>query len=138
EIYFEKDFYENLAFDVGIRYEQEVINYDGISFTTKRSLAIVDLIYYMTFMREYISDSRFYLAAGFGYGYSNTSTTGLEQSGPVSLLPTVKAGITLPFNGTWEFLFDGAFEALNTRETQEDGRVQTTTQTNFKVGFGLR
>lgn len=138
EVYFERDFYENLAFDVGFRYEQEVINYDGASLTTKRNLIIADLIYYMTFLRQYISESRFYLAAGFGYGLSNTTTTGLEQSGPVSLLPTVKAGISLPFNETWEFLFDGAFEAMNTRETQEGGRIQTTTQTNFKVGFGLR
>lgn len=138
EVYFEKDFYENLAFDVGLRYEQEVVNYTGASLTTKRSLLIADLIYYMTFFREYISGGRFYLAAGLGYGLSNTTTTGLEQSGPVSLLPTVKAGVTLPFNETWEFLFDGAFESLNTRETQEGGRVQTTTQTNFKVGFGLR
>jgi hypothetical protein len=50
----------------------------------------------------------------------------------------VKAGVSLPFNETWEFVMDGAFESLNTSEEQEGGTVQTTTQTNFKVGFGLR
>jgi hypothetical protein len=54
------------------------------------------------------------------------------------LLPAVKIGLTLPFNETWEFLSDGAFESLQTKEEQEGGNVQTTTQTNFKFGFGLR
>lgn len=138
EVYYERDFYGPLAFDIGLRYEREVINYEGASLTTKRSMAIADIIYYMNFFREYISGGRFYLAGGLGYGLSNTTTTGLEQSGPVSLLPAVKMGVSLPFNETWEFLFDGAFESLSTREEQEEGKVQTTTQTNFKVGFGLR
>ena len=47
-------------------------------------------------------------------------------------------GASLPFNDTWEFLIDGAFESLNTSEEQEGGRTQVTNQTNFKVGFGLR
>jgi hypothetical protein len=138
EVYYEKDFYENLAFDAGLRYEREVINYTGASLVTKRNMAIVDLIYYFNGLRDYIAGGKFYIAAGIGYGLSNTSTVGLSQSGVVSLLPTVKAGINLPFNEEWEFLTDGAFESLSTREEQESGRVQTTTQTNFKVGFGLR
>jgi hypothetical protein len=139
EVYFEKDLYYNLAFDVGLRYEREVINLEGASFLTKRSMAIVDLIYYFDGLRDYISGGRFFLGAGLGYVLSNTSTVGLSQSGPVSMLPTVKAGVSLPFNNdNWEFVFDTAFESLNTREEQESGRIQTTTQTNFKVGFGLR
>ena len=138
EMYFERDFYGNFAFDIGLRYEQEVVNYDGASFVTKRSLVIGDILYYFDSLRDFISGGKFYLGAGLGYGLSNTSTVGLKQSGPVSLLPTVKAGVSLPFNDTWEFLFDSAFESLNTREEQESGRIQTTTQTNFKVGFGLR
>jgi hypothetical protein len=50
----------------------------------------------------------------------------------------VKLGVALPFNDTWEFISDGAFESLQTSEEQESGRKQTTTQTNFKFGFGLR
>lgn len=138
EVYYEKDLYYGLAFDVGLRYEREVINYDGASLQTKRSMAIVDLLYYFDGLRYYISGGRFYLGAGIGYGLSNTSTVGLSQSGPVSMLPTVRAGISLPFNDEWEFVTDAAFESLNTREEQESGRIQTTTQTNFKMGFGLR
>lgn len=138
EIYYEQDLYGNLAFDVGLRYEQEVINYTGASLITKRNLAIIDLIYYFDFLKDFISGGRFYLAGGLGYGLSNTSTVTLSQTGPVSLLPAVKAGVSLPFNETWEFVMDGAFESLSTSEEQESGTVQTTTQTNFKVGFGLR
>lgn len=138
EIYYERDFLPNLAFDIGFRYEREVINFEGASFLTLRNLAIIDLLYYMKFFPQFFPGSRLYLGLGTGYGLSNTSTVGLEQSGPVALLPAVKAGISVPFNETWEFLFDGAFESLSTREEQESGRVQTTTQTNFKVGFGLR
>lgn len=140
ELYYEKDIpgTGGLAFDIGVRYEQETLNYSGASLVTKRSLVIGDLLYYFSFLRDYISGGRFYLGAGMGYGLSNTSTVGLEQSGVASLLPTVKMGVSLPFNEDWEFITDGAFESLNTREEQEDGRVQTTTQTNFKFGFGLR
>lgn len=138
EIYHERDIYNNLAFDIGVRYEREVINYSGASLITTRNLLIADLIYYFDSLRDYISGGKFFLAAGVGYGLSNTQTVGLEQSGPVVLLPTVKAGVDLPFNDTWSFISDAAFESLNTQEKQEGGRTQTTTQTNFKFGFGLR
>lgn len=137
EIYYEKDIYNSLAFDLGLRYEREVISYPGASLITRRQLLIGDIIYYFDFMREYLK-AKFFIAGGFGYGMSNTTTVGLSQSGPVSLLPVVKLGLTLPFNETWEFITDGAFESLQTSEEQEDGRKQTTTQTNFKFGFGLR
>lgn len=137
EVYFEKDLSESIAFDLGARYEREVVNYTGASLITVRSLAIVDIIYYFNFLREYLN-GRFYLAGGMGYGMSNTSTVGLSQSGPVALLPVVKLGVALPFNETWEFLTDGALESFQTSEKQENNRTQTTTQTNFKFGFGLR
>ena len=137
EIYYERDIRGPLAFDLGLRYEREVINYAGASLITKRSLAIADIIYYFDFMRDYLK-GKFFLAGGLGYGLSNTSTVGLEQSGPVSLLPTVKIGLALPFNDDWQFITDSAFESLQTSEEQEDGTKQTTTQTNFKFGFGLR
>lgn len=138
EIYYEKDLFEHLSFDIGFRYEQEVVNYTSSSFVTKRNLLIADLIYYFDTFKELLSGGRVYLAAGMGYGLSNTSTVGFSQSGPVSLLPTVKLGISMPFNDNWDFLLDGAFESLMTREEQEDGRIQTTNQTNFKTGLGLR
>jgi hypothetical protein len=138
EIYYEQGLYGNLNFDIGLRYEREVINYSGASLLTKRNLLIFDLLYYFDFFRDYVSGGRIFLGIGTGYGLSNTSTVGLSQSGPVSLLPAVRIGLSLPFNQTWEFILDNAFESLSTREEQESGRVQTTTQTNFKVGVGLR
>ena len=137
EVYYERDIYGPIAFDVGFRHEREVINYPGASLITVRTLAIADIIYYFDFMREYLR-AKFFIAAGMGYGLSNTSTVGLSQSGPVGLLPVVKLGVALPFNDTWEFISDGAFESLQTSEEQQSGRKQTTTQTNFKFGFGLR
>ena len=138
EIYYEKGLYGGLAFDVGLRYEQEVANYEGFSYSTIRRLAIIDLVYYFDAMREYLSGGRFYLSGGLGYGISATTTTSLSQSGIVALLPVFKGGLTLPFNETWEFMMDSAFESLNSREEQESGTVQTTTQTNFKIGLGLK
>lgn len=137
EVYFEKDIYYGLAFDVGARYEREVINYAEASYRTRRMLVIADLLYYFDTFREYIK-GRFFIGAGMGYGVSNTVAVGLSQSGQVGILPLMKAGISLPFDDTWEFLMDGAFESLQTKETQESGNEQTTTQTNFKVGIGLR
>lgn len=138
ELYYERDLYGNLAFDVGLRYEQEVINYEATSIITKRNLAIVDLIYYFDFFQQFVTHGKFFIAGGIGYGLSNTSTISLSQSGPVTLMPVIKAGIGLPFSPTWEFIFDIATENLNTREEQQGGIIQTTNQTNFKTGLGLR
>jgi hypothetical protein len=137
EMYYEKDIIYGVALDFGVRYEREVVNYPGASLITKRSLAIVDFLYYFDQLQDLIN-GRVYVGAGVGYGMSNTSTVALSQSGPVLLLPAVKIGLSLPFNEDWEFLSDSAFESLQTNEKQQDGRRQTTTQTNFKFGFGLR
>ncbi|MES2527042.1 MAG: hypothetical protein V4598_08135 [Bdellovibrionota bacterium] len=138
EVYYERPLTPNISFDLGLRYEQEVINYTGVSLTTKRNLAIGDVIYYFDGLKELLGGGKIYIAAGLGYGLSNTETVGLSQSGPVGLLPAVKIGLSLPFSADWDFLLDSAFESLQTREEQEDGRVQTTTQTNLRMGIGLR
>lgn len=138
EIYYEKDLLANLSYDIGLRYEQEVINYSGASLVTKRNILVADLIYYFDFFRDYIAGAKFFLAGGAGFGLSNTSTVGLSQSGQVMLLPAVKMGLNLPLNDDLDFIVDGAFESLNTRERQEDTTVQSTTQTNVKLGIGLR
>ena len=136
ELYYERDFYGPFAFDVGFRYEREVINYTGATLITKRALLITDLLYYFD-VREYFN-GRIFIGAGVGYGLSNTSTTGNSQSGPVGLLPTAKLGLTLPFTDDWEFVGEGALESLQTSEEQQEGRRQTTTQVNSKFGIGLR
>ncbi len=138
EIYYERPLTPNISFDLGLRYEQEVINYTGVSLTTKRNIAIADVIYYFDGLKDLLGGGKIYIAAGLGYGYSSTETVGLSQSGPVGLLPAAKIGLSLPFSTDWDFLLDSAFESLQTREEQEDGRVQTTTQTNLKMGIGLR
>lgn len=138
EIFYERPLTPSLSFDVGLRYEQEVVNYTGVSLETKRNLAIVDLIYYFDEFRELLGGGKIFIGGGLGYGFSNTETVGLSQSGPVALLPTVKIGLSLPFSRDWEFLLESAFESMQTREQQENGKEQSTTQTNLKVGFGLR
>ena len=138
EVYYERPLTPNISFDLGLRYEQEVINYTGVSLTTKRNIAIADVIYYFDGLKDLLGGGKIYIAAGIGYGYSSTETVGLSQSGPVGLLPAAKIGLSLPFSNDWDFLIDSAFESLQTREEQEDGRVQTTTQTNLKMGVGLR
>lgn len=138
EVYYERPITPHFSFDVGLRYEREVVNYTGVSLETQRNLAMANLIYYFDQLDDLLGGGKIFIAGGLGYGYSNTQTTGLSQSGPVALLPAVKLGLSLPFTDDWDFLLDTAFESLNTRETQEGGREQTTTQTNLKVGFGLR
>jgi hypothetical protein len=137
EAYYERDILYGLAFDVGYRYENEVVNYTGATYTTRRSMIIGDLLYYFNNLQDVLT-GRPYVGLGFGYGFSNTQSSAIAQSGPVALLPVAKVGITMPFNDDWEALFDASFESLQTAEKAGNGRSQTTTQTNFKGGFGLR
>lgn len=138
EVYYERPLTPHISFDVGLRYEREVVNYTGVSLVTQRNLAMANLIYYFDQLEDLLGGGKIFLSGGLGYGLSNTKTVGLSQSGPVGLLPAVKLGLSLPFSADWDFLLDTAFESLQTREQQEGGREQSTTQTNLKVGFGLR
>lgn len=136
EIYYERDLGYNFAFDIGLRYDKEVVNYDVSSAITTRALAVADILYYHS-LKQYIN-ARLYGGAGLGYGQSYTESMGVKQSGVVGLLPTVKLGAAFPFNYDWELLTDFAFDSLQTREEQQGGRQLTTTQTNFKTSLGLR
>lgn len=137
EIYYEQDLYKGLAFDIGARYEKEIINYQGIAFTTRRNLLIADILYYFNTLQD-ILRGKLFIALGIGYGVSTTATLGINQSGQVGLLPAARAGINYAINDDWGFVFEVGFESLQTKEVQFDGRDQTTTQTNFKTGIGLR
>ncbi len=137
EIYYEKDLGNHFAFDVGLRFDREAINYQSSSFITNRSMLVVDFLYYFKMLEEYIP-GKFFVALGFGAGYSSTEVEALKQSGTVAMLPGFKAGITYPFNYDWEFLIEAGVESLQTNEQQETGDDQTTTQTNFKSSIGLR
>jgi len=137
DILFERDLFNSFSFDVGLRYEREVVNYEGTSFVTKRNLILADVLYYFRNLQEYIP-GKVFIGLGIGYGISGTSTVGVKQSGQVGLLPAVKAGITYPFDDQFDFIFDLGFESLQTSEEQADATSQTTTQTNFKTAIGLR
>ena len=137
EAYYERDFFYGFSWDAGMRYERESVAYSGATYLTRRSMFVADLIYYFNQFQDTFG-GRIYVAAGMGYGVSNTSATGLSQTGQVALLPSIKAGLTLPFSDEWEFLLDAAFESLQTSEVRENDTRQTTTQTNLKTGFGIR
>lgn len=137
EVYYEQDIIYGFSWDIGLRYEREVVAYPGGSLITTRGLVIADLYYYFDQLQDLIN-GRIYVGGGIGYGQSNTTTVSLSQSGPVALIPAVKMGVDLPFNQDWSFLGDAGVESLQTKEEQEDGRKQSTSQTNFKFTFGLR
>lgn len=138
EVYYEKSFWKNFHYDLGLRYDQEVANYSGFSFETQRLLLVANLVYYMNSLENLIPQGQLFLGGGLGYGFSLTSSTTLTQSGYAALLPNLRAGISLPFNVKWNFLIETALETLSTREKQESGFIQTTSQTNVKFGFGLK
>ncbi len=137
EVYYERDLSFNIAFDVGLRYDSEVLTVPNASYTTKRTMVVADILYYFDQLKDIIKGEIF-VGLGAGWGFSSTETVGLSQSGNAMLLPAVKLGLTLPFNETYEFILDTAFDTIETKESQEDGKVQSTNQTNAKVGIGLR
>jgi hypothetical protein len=134
---FERLFWRNVAWDAGIRYENEVVNVSGGSLTTERLLVVADLLYYFNPM-EHFHGGRIYLGAGTGYGQSSTSSRGVTQSGSAMLMPSGKFGLTLPFSREWDFLTEMAFENLKTDEKLEVPGRQTTNQSNLRIGLGLR
>ncbi len=137
EVYYERDLTHHIAFDVGFRYDSEVLTIPNASYTTKRAMVVADILYYFDQLKDIIK-GEVYVGVGTGWGYSSTETVGLSQSGNAMLLPALKLGISLPFNEDYEFLMDTAFDTIQTKESQESGKVQSTNQTNAKVGIGLR
>lgn len=134
---FERKFHPHFAWDAGLRYEREVVNLAGASLTTQRALLLGDLLFY-TDPFEAFHEARVFVAGGLGFGQSSSSVSGVTQSGSALLLPSAKLGTLLPFNRDWDFVAEVAFETLKTDEKQEAGGRQTTTQSNLRVGLGLR
>lgn len=137
DLVYERLVHPNFAWDLGVRYEREIVNLPAGSLITQRALFVGDLLYYFN-EAEFFYDGRFFIGAGMGFGQSSTSADGLVQSGSAVLLPAVKAGVSLPINKEWDFVAEGAFETLKTSEKLEDNTKQETTQSNLRVGFGLR
>lgn len=137
DLLYERLVHPNFAWDLGVRYEREIVNLPAGSLITQRALFVGDLLYYFN-EAEFFYDARFFIGAGVGLGQSSTSADGLVQSGSAVLLPAVKAGASLPINKEWDFVAEAAFETLKTSEKLEDRTKQETTQSNLRVGFGLR
>jgi len=134
---YERQWTRHFAWDGGIRYERETLNLAGGSLTTQRLMAIADLLYYFEPL-EFFYESRFFISVGAGWGQSSTQADGIIQSGNAFLLPSAKLGVCLPFNKQWDFIAEGAFETLRVRERLEGNVEQNTTQSNLRLGLGLR
>lgn len=137
ELFYEKEMSTNLAFSPGFRYEKEVVNYTEATFTSTRYMLLGDIRFYFDPMVEFFK-ARVYIALGMGFGQSSTETTTSTTSGRVTLLPVMKGGLNLPIDDNWEFIAQSAFESINTEETTTELEIQTTTQTNFRFGVGLK
>lgn len=137
EFLYEQNIWSQLYFDVGTRYEKETVNLPEISIATQRAILLGHLIYYFEPWKDFFK-GRIFTGVGLGWGRSYTSVGPAAQSGSVTLLPAIKLGMALPFNETYDFVFESAFETLQTIDRLEDGSRQTTNQSNARVGFGLR
>jgi hypothetical protein len=137
DVLYEKMFTDNFAWDAGLRYESEIVNLTAGALNTQRLLLMGDFLYYFD-PAEDLYDARFFVALGAGFGQSSTSVQSVVQSGSAVLLPSAKLGMALPFTDEWEFIVESAFETLRTEEKLEDGAKQSTTQSNLRVGIGIK
>jgi hypothetical protein len=137
EILYEKEYFENLALDIGARYEKEIVIVSEATLTTQRLMLIGDVLYYIPGLED-LTSARIYLGLGLGYGESSTATTGSVSSGTAMLIPAAKIGGSMRFNRDYHFILEGAFETLQTTEKLPVGGTQTTNQSNMRVGIGIR
>lgn len=134
---YERLFTRNFAWDLGFRYEREVINLTGGSLITQRMMGVGDVTYYFDTAESFYS-ARFFLSMGAGLGQSSSEADGILQSGSALLLPSAKIGVAIPFNRDWDFIAETAFESLKTEEKLDNNTKQDTTQSNLRVALGLR
>lgn len=134
---YEKQFSPHFAWDAGLRYESEVVNLAVGALNTQRIMLVGDIIYYFDPVEDFYK-ARVFVGAGIGIGQSSTNVQGIVQSGTATLLPAAKLGMALPFNKDWDFVVESAFETLRTEEILEDRTNQSTTQSNLRIGIGLR
>jgi hypothetical protein len=134
---FEKLFDPNFAWDVGLRYENEIVNLEFGTLIAQRVMLIGHFLYYFDPIPDFYK-GRVFLGAGIGFGRTSTNVQGIIQSGSAQLLPSAKLGLSLPFNDLWDFIVEGAFESIRSVETLEDRSRQSTNQTNGRLGIGLR
>ncbi len=137
DLIYEKQFTPHFAWDAGLRYESEVVNLNVGTLNTQRILLVGDILYYFDPVEDFYN-ARVFVGAGIGIGQSSTNVQGIVQSGTATLIPAAKLGLTLPFNKDWDFIVESAFETLRTEELLEDRTNQSTTQSNLRIGIGIR
>lgn len=137
EIFYEKEMSRGLAFAPGLRYEYQVRNYSESSYTTTRAMVLGDARFYFEPMLE-LYNARMFIGIGMGIGVSSTETSLGKQAGSVRIVPAMKGGMNLPISDDWEMIAQVAFESLYSEETLEDSSDQTTTQTNYQFGAGIK
>ncbi len=137
DILYERFFTPQFSYDVGIRYEREVLSLTNASLITQRMMLLGDFMYHFTPFRQFY-ESRLFLGLGLGWGQSSTALDGIVQSGTGAVIPSTKIGLSIPLHQKWDMLIEIAHESLRTKEKREDGVLQETTQSNLRFAVGLK
>lgn len=137
DVLYEWPWMEQFGVALGARYHQETSVTSNGTFLTQRLMALAELNFYFQKIEDW-ADSQIYIGAAVGYGSSQTSLTNYSQTGNVRLLPGLKVGLRVPFLNRYDLIGEAGMDTTHAGETNDEGGVQTTTETSLRAALGLR
>ncbi len=138
EIIYGREIRKGLNLEFGIRGEQEANEQSTFTITSSRYFATIGGSYFL-YELPIATVITPYIGASLGYGVSGTKVAGSQLRGNGYILPNLRIGIDTFISDRWAFQGEFGFESLTLREQfEDDGTEQTTTQSNIKLGVGLR
>lgn len=137
ELIYQMRLYPGFFLDLGVRRDSETSTLSNATLTSERFFFTLGSTFYFPPV-NFISRTNPYVGITFGLGESSTTVAGSTQTGSSTLLPNVRLGLEYQMSETFKFQLEGGFDSMISDETLNDGSVQKTSQTNGKIGVGLR
>ena len=128
---------KSLLLSGGVRFEQEQASAGVIDLTTNRVMALFGFHFQFPEMTSFYR-SQIFVNAYFGLGSTTSTLNGTTYSGVVNILPEANLGLELPIDQRYQIILQAGIESLAQEDTLPDNTTQTTNQTSFKMGLGLR
>ena len=138
EGYYKKKFYREFSWEVGIRYDYEVIRLTRpvLDIPVNRYLAMGGITYRFSELSS--QGNHIYTGLSFGLGYSRSLiNSNVVLKGFSTVLPMIKMGYHLSMD-TYSMLFEIGVESLSSTGKLDSGVDQSTKLLNGKLTIGIQ
>jgi hypothetical protein len=139
ELSYDKEITRHFEIGLGFRMDSERQNVSSSSINLQRYMGVFHMSYFMDKIKSFFNGRVFAdLSVGYGVNTISQPSSNESSSGPAYLLPAFNVGIAMPVGKGYDMLFESSVESMNIVTGSSSGGEQTESDTNVRIGVGLR